>query len=40
MDKKHIASIWYFVAAFLILTALQVFQEDRFLSTSCEDAGG
>jgi cell division protease FtsH len=23
MDKKHIASVWYFLAAFLILTALQ-----------------
>ena len=23
MDKKHIASIWYFLSAFLLLTALQ-----------------
>ncbi len=23
MDKKHIASVWYFLAAFLVLTALQ-----------------
>ena len=23
MEKKHIASVWYFLAAFLILTALQ-----------------
>ena len=23
MEKKHIASLWYFLAAFLILTALQ-----------------
>ena len=29
MDKKHPASVWYFLGAFLILTALQAFQEDR-----------
>jgi hypothetical protein len=23
MDKKHIASVWYFLGAFLIMTALQ-----------------
>ena len=23
MDKKHVASVWYFLAAFLILMALQ-----------------
>jgi|GEM_PF-3355193 hypothetical protein len=26
MDKKHIATAWYFLAAFLILMALQAFR--------------